>query len=69
MSSNAIELLNLHLAAFPESADTYATLGQAYVQKEMTNQAIDCLNKALSLNSDHAQAIKLLTEIKEKKAD
>ena len=64
---DAIELLNLHLVPFPESADTYATLGQAYVRNEMPNQAFVYLQKALSLNPDHAQAKVLLAKLKEKK--
>ncbi len=63
----AIELLMLHLIPFPESADTHVTLGQAYRKNQEAELAVQHLRKALTLNPDHKQAIKILQEMKIKK--
>jgi glyoxylase-like metal-dependent hydrolase (beta-lactamase superfamily II) len=63
----AIELLRLHLIPFPESADTHATLGQAYRKNQEVELAVQHLRKALTLNPDHKQAKKILQEMKIKK--
>ncbi len=63
----AIELLMLHLIPFPESADTHVTLGQVYRKNQEVELAVQHLRKALTLNPDHAQAKKILQEMKIKK--
>jgi len=63
----AIDLLNLNLEIFPESADSYTSLASLHFQKGDRSTAEAAVRKALSLQPDDVFAIEWLARIQ--KAD
>lgn len=65
----AIVYFNFNVEAFPNSANVYDSLADAYIKKGEKEKAIDALKKCLQLNASHGNgsaALKLakLTEVK-----
>lgn len=60
----AIALLKLNLEFYPQSAPSYAALGQVLVQSGDTAGAIDALNKAVAIAPENPQARGLLNRLK-----
>jgi tetratricopeptide (TPR) repeat protein len=60
----AIELFKLNVMAYPEAANTYDSLGEAYMVKGEKELAIKNYNKSLELNPDNENAKDKLKELK-----
>ena len=61
---DAIELFKLNVLAYPESANTYDSLGEAYMINGDKELAIQNYNKSLELNPDNQNAIEKLKQLK-----
>jgi len=62
----AIRLFEFCLSLYPNSAESYEGLGEAYAQKGMKEKAIECYQKALELNPANANIRKIIDELKKK---
>jgi 3-oxoadipate enol-lactonase len=60
----AIELFKLNVLAYPESANTYDSLGEAYMINGDKELAIQNYNKSLELNPDNKNALEKLKQMK-----
>jgi tetratricopeptide (TPR) repeat protein len=60
----AIEILKLNVEAYPNSANVYDSLGEAYVAGGNTAQAIENYEKSLSLNPANTNAAMMLKKLK-----
>jgi 3-oxoadipate enol-lactonase len=63
----AIELFKLNTVAYPNSSNTYDSLGEAYLADGQNNLAIKNYQKSLELNPNNANAQKVLKDLKRKK--
>ena len=63
-TKDAIELFKLNVVAYPESANTYDSLGEAYMINGDKELAIQNYNKSLELNPDNQNAIEKLKQLK-----
>ncbi|HUX06199.1 MAG TPA: tetratricopeptide repeat protein [Acidobacteriota bacterium] len=61
--AEAIELFKMNVAAFPESANVYDSLGEAYMKHGDTEPAIANYRKSLELNPDNENAKSKLSEL------
>lgn len=64
---NAIKVLELNVKAYPDSFNTYDSLGEVQLQAGMTDKAKWNLQKSLELNPKNKHAEELLTKIAENK--
>jgi hypothetical protein len=62
----AIEVFKLNVAAFPQSANAYDSIGEAYMIKGDKEAAIRSYEKALELNPDQRSAIEALRTLRRK---
>ncbi|MGB5850038.1 MAG: alpha/beta fold hydrolase [Ignavibacteriaceae bacterium] len=60
----AIELFKLNVLAYPESANTYDSLGEAYMVSGKKELAIKNYNKSIELNPENKNAIEKLKQLK-----
>jgi pimeloyl-ACP methyl ester carboxylesterase len=60
----AIALFELNVLAFPDSANVYDSLGEAYLRNGQKNLAITNYKKSLELNPNNTNARKVLKELK-----
>ena len=60
---DAVEMLKLNVEAFPESANAYDSLGEAYAARGDTELAIESYRKSLELNPNNDNAEKKLREL------
>lgn len=60
----AVEVFKMNTAMYPESANTYDSLGDAYVAAGDTHEAIICFERALELNPDFSSSKEKLEELK-----
>ena len=60
----AIELFKLNVLAYPESANTYDSLGEAYMINGDKELAIQNYKKSLELNPDNQNAVQKLKQLK-----
>lgn len=65
--AEAIEVFKLNVESFPESSNTYDSLGKAYMENGQKNLAIKNYEKSLELNPKNTNAIEMLKKINEKK--
>ena len=65
-AAEAIAVFRLNVYLFPESANVYDSLGEAYMVAGNTELAIENYEKSLELNPDNANAIEKLRELKER---
>ena len=61
---DAIALLQLNAEFYPKSSATYAALGQAYVKKNDTSNAIKSYEKAVELDPNNQNAKRQLEQLK-----
>lgn len=62
----AIRLFEFCLLLYPNSAESYEGIGEAYTQKGMKEKAIEFYQKALELNPANANIRKIIDELKKK---
>lgn len=60
---DAVEIFTYNTKLFPESANAYDSLGEAYLQSGDRNNALVQYKKALELNPGLASAIKMVAEL------
>ena len=60
----AIEILKLNVEAYPDSANAYDSLGEAYFVSGNTPQAIQNYAKSLSLDPANTNAAMMLKKLK-----
>ncbi|UCE19383.1 MAG: alpha/beta fold hydrolase [Gemmatimonadota bacterium] len=63
-TKEAIELFKLNVLAYPESANTYDSLGEAYMVDGDKELAIQNYNKSLELDPNNKNAIEKLKQLK-----
>lgn len=63
---DAIRLFKLNVEGFPESANVYDSLGEAYMESGDTESAIINYEKSLELNPENDNAKEYLKKLKEK---
>jgi 3-oxoadipate enol-lactonase len=63
-TEEAIELFKLNVLAFPESANSYDSLGEAYMKNGDRELAIQNYNKSLELNPNNTNAAEMLKRLK-----
>lgn len=62
--AEAIEILKLNVEAYPNSANVYDSLGEAYFASGNTAQAIQNYEKSLSLDPANTNAVMMLKKLK-----
>lgn len=65
-TDEAIEIFKLNVEAYPNSANVYDSLAEAYLSKGDRNLAIKFYSKALEINPNYPSAIEALRQLKEK---
>jgi hypothetical protein len=60
----AEDVLKLNLHVFPESSESYIMLAKIKLQKGESKQAGECLEKALAIDPDSAEANRLLVNVR-----
>jgi 3-oxoadipate enol-lactonase len=63
-TKEAIELFKLNVLAYPESSNTYDSLGEAYMVNEDRELAIENYNKSLELDPNNQNAVEMLNRLK-----
>ncbi|MEJ2051051.1 MAG: alpha/beta fold hydrolase [Calditrichota bacterium] len=63
-TKDAIELFKLNVLAYPESANTYDSLGEAYMVNGAKELAMQNYNKSLELDPDNQNAVEKLKQLK-----
>jgi len=63
MNAEAVTVFKLALEIFPESANLYDSLGEAFMKVGEKNRAIESYQKSLELNPDNENAKKNLDEL------
>jgi len=61
--AEAIEMFKLNVASFPESSNTYDSLGEAYIQNGNTKLAIENYKKSLEFNPENTNASEKLKQL------
>ncbi len=59
----AIEIFKLNIEAYPQSANVYDSMGEAYMEKGMNDKAIEFYKKSLELNPGNKNAIEMLKKM------
>jgi imidazolonepropionase-like amidohydrolase len=59
-TDDAIRLLELNVAEYPESPNTYDSLGEGYMKKGDNTRAIELYRKSLALNPENTNAVDML---------
>ena len=59
----AVELFEFMVEEFPQSANAYYSLGEAYMKAGKNNLAVESFRKSLQLNPDNENALKIITEL------
>jgi tetratricopeptide (TPR) repeat protein len=62
--SDAIEIFKLAVETYPESYNTYDSLGEAYMDNGDKELAIKNYEKSIEINPKNANGIKMLTKLK-----
>ncbi len=65
--SPAIELFNFIVEIYPDSANAYDSLGEAYMAGGNAKLAIENYQKSLQLDPENANAVEMLKRLREKK--
>jgi tetratricopeptide (TPR) repeat protein len=63
--SEAIEIFKLNVTVYPEAANTYDSLGEAYMINGNKELAIKNYTRSLELNPDNTNAMKKLKKLTE----
>jgi pimeloyl-ACP methyl ester carboxylesterase len=64
-TKEAIELFKLNVLAYPTSANTYDSLGEAYMTNDDKELAIQNYNRSLELNPNNSNAVEMLKRLNE----
>ncbi|MBX7223967.1 MAG: FKBP-type peptidyl-prolyl cis-trans isomerase [Blastocatellia bacterium] len=59
----AIEILKLNVTAYPQSANVYDSLGEAYMRNGEKEQAIASYKKSLQLDPNNKNAVEMLKQL------
>jgi tetratricopeptide (TPR) repeat protein len=62
---DAIAIFRVNVEAYPQSANTYDSLAEAYLKKGNKDEAIKYYSKALEVNPNFASAIEALRQLKQ----
>ncbi len=62
---DALAIFHLNADVFPNSWNVYDSLGEAYLLKENTEQAVHYLEQSLTLNPDNTHAAEMLAALRE----
>ncbi len=60
---DALRVFQLNSAVFPESANTWDSLGEAYMTLDRNDEAIQSYRKSLALNPDNGNAKRMLEQL------
>ncbi len=60
----AVAILELNVSAYPESANVYDSLGEAYLADEQKDKALENYEKSLQLNPKNENAAEMIKKIK-----
>ena len=60
---DALKLFQLNVAVFPESANTWDSLGEAYMTLDRSDEAIQSYRKSLELDPDNGNAARMLERL------
>lgn len=63
----AIEIFRLIVKLFPQSANAYDSLAEAYLQNGQVDKAIENYEKSVNLNPDNANAKEVLKKLSDTK--
>ncbi len=63
---DALKVFKLNVSLFPDSANVYDSLAEAYVKTDNRSLAIENYEKSLALNPQNTNAINILKELKSK---
>jgi tetratricopeptide (TPR) repeat protein len=63
-TQDAVEVLQINVQEYPNSADAYASLGEAYMRSGQKELAIENYEKCLSLDPKNENAIEVLRKLK-----
>jgi tetratricopeptide (TPR) repeat protein len=66
LTEPAIEVLDLNVKKFPQSANAYDSLGEAYMKAGDKDRAIKNYEKSLELNPKNSDAVEKIKELKSK---
>ena len=61
----AIFIFSINVEQFPKSANVYDSLGEAYMNNNQTNLAIQNYEKSLKLNPENNNAVEMLKKLKQ----
>ena len=64
-TEDAVEVFRANVEEYPQSADLYASLGEAYVRSEQKELAIQNYEKCLALDLNNENAIEGLRKLKQ----
>jgi Flp pilus assembly protein TadD len=64
-AADAVEILKLSVEQFPNNGMAYDLLGDAYLAVGNKAQAIVSYRRALELNPDNTNAVKMITQLEE----
>ncbi len=64
-TDDAIAIFRVNVEAYPQSANTYDSLAEAYLKKGNKDEAIKYYSKALEVNPNFASAIEALRQLKQ----
>ena len=64
--TEAIEIFKLNVEAFPESSNTYDSLGEGYMKNGNKELAIENYKKSLELDPNNTNAVNMLKKLEEK---
>jgi hypothetical protein len=67
--TNAINIFKINAALYPESANVYDSLGEAYMKNSDTINAIKNYKKSLTLDSGNKRAKRQLNKLEKKEAE
>jgi tetratricopeptide (TPR) repeat protein len=62
----SIDIFKLNVIAFPQSANAYDSLGEAYLESGDKKLAVENYQKSLELNPDNGNAREVLKKIQDK---
>ena len=60
LATEAIQIFRLNVEAYPESGNVYDSLAEAYMEAGEKDLAIDNYEKALEIEPDNANVVKML---------
>lgn len=68
-SADAIAIFRFYTEAFPQDANAYDSLGEAYMRTNQTALAIQNYERSLALNPENANAARMLEQLRQRPAN